>query len=551
MKTQNFSPRRRATVVLFWGLAALQACAADVEEGNDDGVWIDGKADQAGDRLLVASDTPIDIPDNNAAGIESRIVVPPAGTASAVEVSVDIRHPYRGDLVVKLVCPDGTVTTLHDRTGGSADDIRQTYSVSACAGRPVGGTFRLQVADRARYDRGRLERFALKLSGLTGEDACRPSSDTIEDVYFEDIPAYSWMQCYTVSTDQAAALIREGRVGSSVLLGDTVEVSGDVIRVRYRYPGVWPADTVTFRPCVFGKEDACTYDCTVTFQDTADQGWLAGKERACSSAHPEMKGRYVDCAARVAHPLTNTWRQPVSRMEIKLMQHLLSQSYPLDVPGALMGGIADENHSLETCMDWSANLAFTFAKSVKAAEVCDANMTRILEDLGPGDVWCPWGMRIVKVSCDGGPEIVNTLNRWDIPLDQNNPEVRALCEDAGGAGPISRAATDTPRAIPDNNPAGVTSRIDVPEEGTARAVRVTVDIRHPYRGDLRVAVRCPDGTETVLSNRQGGSADDVRGTWDLPACAGRPIRGTFTLVASDHAAWDVGRIESWRVDIDH
>ncbi len=33
-----------------------------------------------------------------------------------------------------------------------------------------------------------------------------------------------------------------------------------VIRVGYRYPGVWPQDTVTFRPCVFGKEDGCVYE---------------------------------------------------------------------------------------------------------------------------------------------------------------------------------------------------------------------------------------------------------------------------------------------------
>lgn len=554
--TTHLIPHGRATVALALNLAALAGCAIDVEEGGDDGAWtdgMDGKADQAGERVLVATDTPVDIPDNNATGIESRIVVPSLGTASGVEVSVDIRHPYRGDLVVKLVCPDGTVATLHDRTGGSADDIRKSFTVSACAGRSVGGTFRLKVADRARHDRGRLERFTLKLSGLTGDGECRPTTDTIDDIYFEDIPSYSWMQCYTVSTEQAAALIREGRIAPTVLLGETAEVSGDVIRVRYRYPGVWPGDTVTFRPCPFDKTDSCVHDCTITFQDedpAAHQSELAGLERACSSARPELRGRYVDCAARVAHPITNTWRQPVSRKEIKLMQHLLSQSRPLVAPGVATGQVDQENHSLEPCMDWSGQLGFTFAKVVVQNETCDASLARAPFDVGRGNVWCPWGIQIVKVSCDGGPEIVDTRNPWNLPLDQDNPDVRALCEGSGSPGPIGRAATDTPLAIPDNHPAGVTSRIDVPETGTARAVRVTVDIRHPYRGDLRVAVRCPDGTETVLSNRQGGSADDVRGTWDLPACAGRPVQGGYQLVASDHAAWDVGSIASWRVDIE-
>ena len=57
------------------------------------------------------------------------ITVTDSGAASSVSVSVDIEHDYIGDLLVQLVAPDGTARTLHDHTGGSDDDITETYEV--------------------------------------------------------------------------------------------------------------------------------------------------------------------------------------------------------------------------------------------------------------------------------------------------------------------------------------------------------------------------------------------------------------------------------------
>jgi subtilisin-like proprotein convertase family protein len=67
------------------------------------------------------------------------------GNAPAtLKVGVDIQHPYRGDLVVDLIAPDGTAYSLSNRSGGSADNIVETFTVNAssevangvCATRP-------------------------------------------------------------------------------------------------------------------------------------------------------------------------------------------------------------------------------------------------------------------------------------------------------------------------------------------------------------------------------------------------------------------------------
>ncbi|MFC0844509.1 S8 family serine peptidase [Streptomyces noboritoensis] len=79
---------------------------------------------------------------------------------AALKVGVNIVHTYIGDLKVDLVAPDGTVYTLHNHTGGSADDIHQTYTVDASA-RVANGTWKLRVNDNAAGDTGRIDSWNL------------------------------------------------------------------------------------------------------------------------------------------------------------------------------------------------------------------------------------------------------------------------------------------------------------------------------------------------------------------------------------------------------
>jgi subtilisin-like proprotein convertase family protein len=110
-----------------------------------------------------ASGLPVTIPDNNSGGVSSTIYVADAAEVMAVEVYVDIDHTYEGDLRVKVQCPDGTQVTLHDRSGGSADDVRGTWSVNACNGQPANGNWRLLVSDHAARDVGTIDEWILRV----------------------------------------------------------------------------------------------------------------------------------------------------------------------------------------------------------------------------------------------------------------------------------------------------------------------------------------------------------------------------------------------------
>jgi subtilisin family serine protease len=90
--------------------------------------------------------------------VESPITVSGvAGNAPAtLKVGVNIVHTYIGDLKVDLIAPDGTVYTVHNRSGGSTDNISQVYTVNASS-EVADGTWKLRVNDNAGGDTGRID----------------------------------------------------------------------------------------------------------------------------------------------------------------------------------------------------------------------------------------------------------------------------------------------------------------------------------------------------------------------------------------------------------
>src|SRR5690606_31380295 len=92
---------------------------------------------------------------NNNATVYSPITVSGrSGNAPAsTSISVDIKHTYIGDLRVDLLAPDGSVYNLHNRSGGSADNIIKTYTGNLSS-EGLNGTWRLRVTDYAWGDTG-------------------------------------------------------------------------------------------------------------------------------------------------------------------------------------------------------------------------------------------------------------------------------------------------------------------------------------------------------------------------------------------------------------
>jgi len=105
------------------------------------------------------------IPDNDAAGVNVDIPVSGVDGAKGLAVSVDITHTYRGDLVVTLLEGGTAVKTLVKNQGGSADNLVDTYTLTAAElGSSVNGTWTLNVADTAAQDVGTINKVTLAFS---------------------------------------------------------------------------------------------------------------------------------------------------------------------------------------------------------------------------------------------------------------------------------------------------------------------------------------------------------------------------------------------------
>lgn len=155
-----------------WGDYAIIVSATDLETGE--------LTRQASGALTVLpnnlvdypyeNNTSIAIPDNNPDGITSVISVPEEGTVFDTEVSVNITHTWRGDLIVSLISPQGTEHVLHNRDGGSASDLIQTWTVDTFNGESMQGDWTLFVSDNAGLDTGTLNGWSMVLTAISDSE---------------------------------------------------------------------------------------------------------------------------------------------------------------------------------------------------------------------------------------------------------------------------------------------------------------------------------------------------------------------------------------------
>jgi serine protease len=111
-------------------------------------------------------------------------------------------------------------------------------------------------------------------------------------------------------------------------------------------------------------------------------------------------------------------------------------------------------------------------------------------------------------------------------------------------------STDTPLAIPENDPAGVSSTIAVPQSIATQEVQVDVAITHTFIGDLVITLTSPQGTAVAIHNRAGGGTDNLNQTFALPTeFAGQDATGNWVLHVSDQAAIDIGTLDSWTLHV--
>lgn len=126
------------------------------------------------------------ISDNHTTIVTMDVPADAGDTLTVVEVFVDITHTYIGDLDVSVTSPCGTTVMLHNRSGGSSDDILGWYpgdfvpagNLDDFIGLGMGGEWTFTVVDNASGDIGTINEWCLRLThdGVTavGDDPAHP-----------------------------------------------------------------------------------------------------------------------------------------------------------------------------------------------------------------------------------------------------------------------------------------------------------------------------------------------------------------------------------------
>jgi len=90
---------------------------------------------------------------------------------TAIEVGLDIKHTYSGDLRISLRAPNGQEVALYNGDGGSQPDVQRVFRSTedpiryeAILGQPAKGDWKLRIRDVAQADEGQLRKWSLAIT---------------------------------------------------------------------------------------------------------------------------------------------------------------------------------------------------------------------------------------------------------------------------------------------------------------------------------------------------------------------------------------------------
>ena len=102
--------------------------------------------------------------------------------------------------------------------------------------------------------------------------------------------------------------------------------------------------------------------------------------------------------------------------------------------------------------------------------------------------------------------------------------------------------------IPDEDPQGIFSSIEVEQEGVIQSLSVHVNVDHPYQSDLVVSLSHPEGGKITLHQRQGRNQSGLLLERSIPDWIGLKMKGKWTLNVSDQAKGDIGSLKEWSLE---
>lgn len=155
----------------------------------------------------------------------------------------------------------------------------------------------------------------------------------------------------------------------------------------------------------------------------------------------------------------------------------------------------------------------------------------------------------VRIQEEAKPEVCN--DGKDNDLDKLVDCMDDDCKDDAACQAMDKVSgsASPSLSIPDNDPEGVESTISIDSTGTVKGLKVSVDISHSYSGDLDVILVHPSGELHILQESSNSSEKNIEKTWELTSFNGLAVGGQWKLLLIDNAKQDIGKLNSWSLDI--
>ncbi|MBM0743808.1 S8 family serine peptidase [Phormidium sp. CLA17] len=116
-------------------------------------------------------------------------------------------------------------------------------------------------------------------------------------------------------------------------------------------------------------------------------------------------------------------------------------------------------------------------------------------------------------------------------------------------------SNSTSLVIPDNNPQGIISPIQVTETSSVRTIQINLELQHSFLGDLEVSLIAPSKQTVLLQARTLGCRTTWQATYSpqstpaLSRCVGQSAQGTWQLKVVDAALGDTGTLKNWQLTL--
>ena len=144
------------------------------------------------------------------------------------------------------------------------------------------------------------------------------------------------------------------------------------------------------------------------------------------------------------------------------------------------------------------------------------NVQEALSIAYEGEMTGTWTLRVRDVYARG---MSANLTTWSVVLTPKTEVTESTRE-------TKHYVNHDQHPIPDNEPIGIESHLEVEDEGTITELKLKIAITHTYIGDLTITL-AKDGIVQEVHTREGGGEDNLNKTLTVEGFRGAQLKGTL------------------------